>query len=207
MKRFITLIIALAGTLAAMAQTPEEIIPRMEAAMDGYEEKGIVMTIDIKIPILGTLSMKNSALGDKSYSEGRMMGHEIRVWTDDKTTWTYDSEENTITIENGKSSKDRTSDADAAMFSGITDGYDVSIKKQTDTEWHILCRKSRTNTDKDAPRTMNLVVAKGTYYPVSLSATLSGVTMTMHDISFGVDPKTVAFNQADFPDAKIIDKR
>ncbi|MBQ6243143.1 MAG: hypothetical protein IJK55_00315 [Bacteroidales bacterium] len=207
MKRIFTLVLALAGTLVAMAQTPEEIISRMEAAMKGYEEKGVVMTADIKIPIVGTLSMKNSSLGDKSYSEGRMLGREVRIWDDKTTTWTYDSSDNTLTIENKTTGKERSTEADADLFSGITDGYDVSIRKQTATEWHLLCRKSRSNTDKDAPRTMNLVVAKDTYYPVSLSASMSGVTLTMHDLSFGVEPETVTFNPSDFPDAKVIDKR
>lgn len=206
MKRLITFFIALAGTLAAMAQTPEEIISRMEAKMDSYENTGIVMTMDMKIPILGTFSMKNYALGDKTYSQGSMLGHEVRIWTDGDISWTYDSDDNTITIEKS-SSKDSSKEGDAKMFSNITDGYDVSIKKETATEWQINCRKSRSNTNKDDPRTMTLVVAKETYNPVSLSATMSGVTVKMHELSFGVTPEQVAFDQARFPDATVIDKR
>ena len=45
------------------------------------------------------------------------------------------------------------------------------------------------------------------YYPVSLSAKISGITMTMRDISFGVTEKQVTFNAADFPGIAIVDKR
>ena len=54
---------------------------------------------------------------------------------------------------------------------------------------------------------MNLVVAKGTFYPVSLSAKMSGITMTMRDLSYGVTEAQVTFNPADYPDATIEDKR
>ena len=54
---------------------------------------------------------------------------------------------------------------------------------------------------------MDLVINKGTYLPVSLSAKVSSVTMTMREISFGISEKQVTFNISDYPDAKIIDKR
>ena len=93
------------------------------------------------------------------------------------------------------------------MFNDITDGYEVSIKKETADAWHILCKKTKSNPDKDAPKTMELVVRKETYYPVSLNAKLSGLTMTMRDIAFGVTEKQVTFDPKDYPDAKIVDKR
>jgi outer membrane lipoprotein-sorting protein len=93
------------------------------------------------------------------------------------------------------------------MFSGITDGYDVTLKKETADAWYFLCKKSKTNTDKDDPKSIDLVVAKGTYYPVSLKAKLSGVTMTLRDVSFGVTEQQVTFNPKDYPTATIVDKR
>ena len=93
------------------------------------------------------------------------------------------------------------------MFSGVADGYDVSIKKDTDRAWYIQCKKSKTNTNKDDPKNMEIVVAKGTYMPVSLSAKMSGVTMTMKDISYGVKEADVTFDISKFPNATVVDKR
>lgn len=93
------------------------------------------------------------------------------------------------------------------MFDSVTEGYKVSIKKETPTEWHLRCKKSRDNTKKDDPKTMNLVVAKGTYMPVSLSTKMSMVTVTLRDLSFDVTEEMVTFNPADYPTATIVDKR
>ena len=93
------------------------------------------------------------------------------------------------------------------MFSGVADGYDVFIKKDTDRAWYIQCKKSKTNTNKDDPKNMEIVVAKGTYMPVSLSAKMSGVTMTMKDISYGVKEADVTFDISKFPNATVVDKR
>ena len=54
---------------------------------------------------------------------------------------------------------------------------------------------------------MDLVVAKGTYFPVSLSAKVSVINVTIRDLGFNVTEKDVTFNPADFPDATIIDER
>ena len=54
---------------------------------------------------------------------------------------------------------------------------------------------------------MEIVVAKGTYYPMSLSAKVDLVTVTMRNLQFNVSEKDVTFNKADYPGATIIDKR
>ena len=54
---------------------------------------------------------------------------------------------------------------------------------------------------------MDLVVAKGTYYPISLSTKQSGITVTMRDVTFGVSDKQVTFNIADYPGVKVKDER
>ena len=93
------------------------------------------------------------------------------------------------------------------MFSGIIEGYEIILKDETDDAWYLLCRKLRSNRDKDAPKSMDLVVAKGSYYPVSLRATVSGITLTMRDIAFGVSESMVTFNPSDYPGVKILDNR
>ena len=201
------MVAALLLSVMALAQTPKEIVSRMEEAMEKHEKEGIVMTMDIKIPILGTMSTKTYVLGDKYKSEGGMMGVKIVTWSDGTTTWTYDGKKDEITIEDTAHAKPDENKGDTEMFTGVADGYDVSLKKETDDAWYILCKKSKDNKEKDDPKTMDLVVAKGTYYPVSISAKVSGVSVKIYDVSFGVSDKQVTFNKADYPRATIVDKR
>ena len=206
MKRLMTFLAAVAFAVGAFAQTAEEIIARMEAEMDKHEADGIIMSMDIKIPILGTMSSKAYALGDKMRVEGKTLGVSIITWSDGVTEWTYDSKKNEVEIKK-EDPKKKEEESEAEMFSGITEGYDVSLQKETADAWYILCKKSKNNTEKDDPKTMNLVVAKGTYYPISLKAKASGVTVTLRDVSFGVTEQQVTFNPKDYPTATIVDKR
>lgn len=206
MKKLYCLFTVLACAVAAMAQTPEEILSRMETEMDKHEQEGLVMTVDTKIPILGTMSIKTYALGDKLRMESEMMGVRIVTWTDGETEWTYESKSNKIEIKYADASTTEDS-GDAEMFNGIADGYDVTIAKETADAWHLLCKKSRANQDKDAPKRMDLVVAKGTYLPISLKAKVSGVTMTIRDLSFGVTVDQVTFDINKYPEATVEDKR
>ena len=208
MKRILALLTACAFALAAYAQTAEEIMAKMGEVMEQVgEESGLRMTMDIKIPILGTMSTKAWSLGDKMRMEAEMMGKKLITWQDGETEWTYDSDANTITIEKQDTSKKSEEKENMEMFQNATEGYDVSIGKETSTTWTIKCRKNRSNTNRDDPKNMEIVVAKGTYYPVSLSAKVDMVTVTMRDLKFHVTEKEVTFNKAEYPGATIIDKR
>ena len=208
MKRILALLTACAFALAAYAQTAEEIMAKMGEVMEQVgEESGLRMTMDIKIPILGTMSTKAWSLGDKMRMEAEMMGKKLITWQDGETEWTYDSDANTITIEKQDTSKKSEEKENMELFQNATEGYDVSIGKETSTTWTIKCRKNRSNTNKDDPKNMEIVVAKGTYYPVSLSAKVDMVTVTMRDLKFHVTEKEVTFNKAEYPGATIIDKR
>ena len=134
-----------------------------------------------------------------------MMGVDVITWTDGKTSWTYNSKKNEVEISKQKGSSE--SEGDAEMFNGISKGYDVTIDKETAKTWELLCKKSKSNKDKDAPKKMELVVAKGTYMPVSLKTKISGIGITMRNISFGVTEKQVTFNANEYPGATIVDKR
>jgi outer membrane lipoprotein-sorting protein len=138
--------------------------------------------------------------------EAKSMGKTIINWDDGTTSWTYDADKNELEIEDSKPST-KSDEGDAEMFKGVTDGYDVSIKKETDDAWHIHCKKSKTNKEKDDPKNMDIVVAKGTYFPKSLSAKMSGVTLVMRDIAFGVKEEDVTFDQSKYSGATIVDKR
>ena len=144
--------------------------------MSGSESKGLVMTLDIKIPILGTISSKSYTRGAKLRMETEDAGLKLIEFTDGDCMYTYNSSENSITIE-------------------------------TDTAWYIRAKKDKSNKDKDAPKTIDVVIAKGTYMPVSLSMSASGTKITMRDISIGVEESYVTYNPSDYPDAKVIDNR
>ena len=208
MKKLIAIISFIALATAAMAQTAEEIITRMEAEMSKHDEsEGVAMTMDMKIIFIGTISSRNYVLGDKMRVEAKKEDKDVITWSDGKTDWVYDSEKNEIEITNAKSKEKAETNSDTKLFQGITDGYEVKIDKETATEWHIRCKRSKSNPDKDDPKRMDLVVAKGTYWPVSLSTSVTAATVTLRDISFGVTEKQVTFNPKDFPNATIVDKR
>ena len=208
MKKLIVIISFIALATAAMAQTAEEIVSRMEAEMSKHNEsEGFAMTIDIKIILIGTMSSRSYVLGDKMRIEANRDGKDFVTWSDGKTEWNYDSEKNEIEITNAKPKEKTNTDGDTKLFKDITAGYDIKIDKETATEWHIRCKRSRSNPDKDAPKRMDLVVAKETYWPVSLSTSVTAASVTMRDISFGVTEEQVTFNPKEFPQATIVDNR
>ena len=208
MKRILTFICALVLTTAAFAQTPEEIVVEMGKAMEKYEvTDGFAMVMEMKIPILGTFASAVKSWGDKMRMEMDVKGEQVITYIDGDTEWDYNVKEKVIKIKKRDVTKKTKEEENMKMFQSATEGYDVSISKETDKAWFLRCKKNRSNTNKDDPKNMDLVVAKGTYMPISLSAKASGITITMRDLDFNVTEKDVTFNQADYPGAKIIDKR
>lgn len=208
MKKLIAIISFIAMATAAMAQTAEEIVSRMDAEISKHDEsEGVAITMDMKIILVGTISARSYILGEKMRIEANKDGKDFVTWNDGKTEWSYDSEKNEIEITNAKPKEKSEKDSDTKIFNGITEGYDVKINKETATEWHIRCKRSKSNPDKDAPKRMDLVVAKGTYWPVSLTTSVTAAAITMRDLSFGVTEKQVTFDAKDYPGVTIVDKR
>jgi outer membrane lipoprotein-sorting protein len=208
MKRLLAIISFIALAITAMAQTAEEIVSRMNAEISKHNEsEGFAITMDMKIILVGTISSRSYILGDKMRIEANKDGKDFVTWSDGKTEWSYDSETNEIEITNAKPKEKSDKDSNTKMFKDVTEGYDVRIDKETATEWHIRCKRSKSNPDKDAPKRMDLVVAKGTYWPVSLTTSVTAASVTMRDISFGVTEQQVTFNEKDYPGVKIVDKR
>ena len=209
MKKIVAFIAAAMLGITAFAQQAEEILSKMEQVMSGNDADGLIMTFEMKIPILGTISSKTKALGDKMSMEVSSMGKVAYSWHDSAagTSWTYDPEKNTITIENYSPSDSSKESGDAEMFTGVAEGYGVSIKKETDKAWYIACKKLKTNTNKDDPKNMEIVVAKGSYMPLSLSAKTKGITITIKDLAYGVKESDVTFDASKYPGATIVDKR
>ena len=205
MKKIFCIIACLALSVAAMAQTAEEILDKMDEVFSRYEKDGIAMAVQTKIPILGSITMKAWTLGQKSRMETKLMGANLIIWDDGETEWTYNAKDNKLTIDSSTPSSEE--DGDAEMFQDVTDGYDVSIKKETADAWYIQCKKSKTNTNKEDPKSMEIVVAKGTYHPVSLTTKMQGVTLIMKDLSFGVTEEQVTFDPKKYASAKVVDKR
>ncbi len=213
MKRIVCLLVALVGTLSLGAQTPEEIVSRMEQETALRQKEGVAMTMDAKIPIVGTISTKSWMRDNRSRMEVKMMGVPMISWVSDSTEWTYNTKKNELEIKTlhvsagTQSGSGSDSGADFSLLSGLVAGYDFALQKETPDEWHIRCIRSKNNDEKDSPKQMNLVVAKGTFLPISLSFKTSGVSVSMRDIAFGVPLSKVTFNPADYPTATIIDKR
>lgn len=207
MKRTLLIILALTAFAAvAPAQTADEIIDRMNKEMDKGEAQGTAMTMDMKIPILGTFSTRIKNLGKRSRADMDVKGEKGIIWMHNDTSWTYSSKDDRIEI-NLVNQKDKSSSKDSEMLYNITDGYDVSIAGETADTWKILCKKSKDNKSKDDSSKMDLVVSKKTYLPVSLSAKAKGVTIILRDFSIGVSKSEVTFNPSAFKSAEIVDKR
>ena len=207
MKRFIVLLAACLLSVAAFAQTPKEIIDKMEEVMDKLEVDGLVMTMDVKIPILGSMTTRAWSRGDKTRIEGEMLGVKIINFTDGETEWEYNTKENKVRIKHQDASKESQEESNAQLFDIISEGYDVSLGSETASAWTLRCKKSKSNKNKDDPKSIDLVVAKGTYYPVSLSTKVSGISVKMYDLGFNVTEKQVTFDPAEFPGVTIIDER
>ena len=203
-KVIITLFAALITATALFAQTAEEIVARMDEEMATFDKDGFSMVMDMKIPIMGTFSTQMYTLGKKYKAMLDVKGKKIITWSDGVNDWDYDSSKNEITITNATSS-----DAEDSMNSlnGITEGYNVKLTKETADAWYILCTKSKTNTNKDDPKKMDLVVSKSTYLPISHSVTVEGVKVTLRDFVKGVTEEEVTFDPSQFPTAKIVDER
>ena len=207
MRRLVSVLAAIALSIVAFGQSAEEIVQRMEKAMEGHEAEGTVVGMDMKIPIIGTVTTKTWIVGDRTRTEGGAAGVKFISWQDENTIWTLTEKDGKPSIEIDNKKPGTKGDNEADMLKGVADGYDLTISKETADEWYILCKKSKTNKDKDDPKTMDLVVSKADYICKSLTAKVSGVTLKLYDFAFGVDEKLVTFNPEDYPGVEIVDKR
>ena len=205
MRRLFSTVIALmAFALCLSAQTADEIVARMDKEIEKGETQGLAMTMSMKIPLVGEFSTRIKSLGDFSRADADVKDEKVIFWNDQKTSWTYTASKNEIVIEDSKSSKNNE---EADLVKGITSGYDVSLKSETDNTWTLKCVKSKSNQEKDDPKTLDLVVSKKTYLPVRLSAKVKMVGITLSDFAVGVSPSEVKFDPSAYKDATITDKR
>lgn len=190
------------------AQTPEEIVNKMSEQMKRADAEGVVMDMIIKMPVIGAITSHNLIRGDKMKSTATVKGKKAVIWSDGTTTWTYDEQAGEITVSPRKQSDDsKKEDSDLKAFESLTDGYDLTLEKETSEAWYILCKKSKSNKDKDDPGKMDLTVSKSTYLPIYMRMKQSVMSVSIEKVSIGVSEKSVTFNPSDYPNAKIVDKR
>ena len=88
MKKLIAIISFIAMATAAMAQTAEEIVSRMDAEISKHDEsEGVAITMDMKIILVGTISARSYILGEKMRIEANKDGKDFVTWNDGKTEW------------------------------------------------------------------------------------------------------------------------
>ena len=210
MRKILCTFLALVWASATFAQTGLEIVNRMNEMLASHESDGNIFYIDIKMPIVGSITTKTMSLGDKARMEFNVSEIDVITYMDQTTQWMYTPGNNEVII-TGATAKSNNPAVDSAMdmgmFDDIADGYDISIKSENLVKWELACKKKKKNPDKDAPKNITIEVRKETYQPLSFSTKIMGVTLTMRDFSFGVTQDQVTFNPDDYPGLKITDKR
>lgn len=207
MKKILFSLFAVLLAASALAQTTEEILAKMNQECTRFDTEGFYVVMDMKLPILGTFSTQMYSLGNKFKGVVNVKGDMSIMWSDGLTDWDYDASKNELTIKHATPSKDTEAEGNVKMLKNITEGYDVKLKKETAEAWYFVCTKSKTNTNKDDPKKMDLVVSKATYLPISTTVKEKGVAVTMRDFAIGVTEEQVTFDPAKYANAKIVDQR
>ena len=206
MSRFIAVLAAFLASAGLWAQTPEEILEKMDKATERFDTEGLSMVMDIKIPLLGTYSTTMEMVGNKYKAVLNIKGTQVMTWSDGVTSWIYDSSKNELVIENADPDQ-KADDGNLDILDSVSDGYDVTLKKETPDAWYFVCTKTKDNPNKDDPKKIDLAVSKHDYLPVSTSVSQKGVTITLRDFKAGVTQEQIKFDQSQFGDATIKDKR
>ena len=206
-KLLITLFAALLAATALFAQTPEEIIAKVDEQTERFADEGVFFVMEIKMPIVGTVATDVYILGDKYKMDADIKGNRVMHWTDGVSDWEYDASKKEIVITNAKPSDKSQAEDNVKMLKSVAEGYDVKLTKETEDAWYLRCTKSRTNTVKDDPKRIDMVVSKETCLPISNKAGTGLVTVTMRNMRVGVTEEEVTFNPADFPGIRITDNR
>ena len=111
-------------------------------------------------------------------------------------------------ITNAKPRENKANSGDTNLITGVSEGYDLSFDRKTnDKVWYIVCKKNKSNKDKDDPRRIDLAVSKADYSTIYMKTKAKGIGISMENFHIGVTEKDVTFNPADYPNAKIVDER
>ncbi len=189
------------------AQTPEEIVKQMGTQLERCNAEGFSMDFIMKMPILGTVRSHYMVLGKKMKASFASSDKNVVSWYDETTEWTYDSRDNTLTVENRKPSSADGNESHLKEFDSLRDGYDFKLQKETPEAWYILCKRSRSNKDKDDPKSMELAVAKATYLPVYIRSKKPLFSFAIENVIPGVTEESVTFRPEAYSNAQVVDKR
>lgn len=190
------------------AQTPEEVVERMNAEIRKGDSLGMSFDFMMSIPILGEFRSTNYTLRDKLKIELLAKDKKVTSWNDGITEWEYDTEKNEVKITNAKPRENKANSGDTNLITGVSEGYDLSFDRKTnDKVWYIVCKKNKSNKDKDDPRRIDLAVSKADYSTIYMKTKAKGIGISMENFHIGVTEKDVTFNPADYPNAKIVDER
>jgi len=210
MKRILSSLAVLVCATISFAQTGIEIVNRMNQLMTDRKAEGLGISADVKIPIVGTVTTRTYAYGNKRRIEIESSKINTITFIDDTLQWTYvpgSSEVALTNIKIGNANASNEPGMDVGMFDDIPEGYDISIKSQNSVKWELLCKRKKTNKDDDYPKNITLEVRKDTYEPISMSTKMMGINCTMHHFIFGVSEDMVTFNPDNYLNIKIVDQR
>jgi len=207
MKYFFSVAVALLAAASIFAQTPDEILALMDRETSRFETEGFSMVMDIKVPVFGTFSTYVQSHGDKYKLSSNMRGEITVNWSDGLNDWEYDEARNEIVISTAGAILEDSTTGNLQMFNSVTSGYDFQLKSETADAWFFRCTKCRSNKRKDMPRSLDLVVSKSTFLPVSVKANEKGAVFTLRDFVVGVSEEEITFNPAAYPKAIVVDKR
>lgn len=210
MKRILCFAIALLSAAISFAQTGVEIVNRMNQRLSDRKANGIAVSVDVKIPIVGTITTKTYSLGKKTRLDVESSKINTITFIDDTLQWTYVPGSSEVLLTNlpiGNANASANPGMDVGMFNDIPDGYDISIKSQNSVKWELVCKRKKSNKDDDSPKTISLEVRKETYEPISMSTKIMGINCTMHHFIFGVSEDYVTFNPDNYPGINISDQR
>lgn len=214
MKRFFFLALAIpalfflsAKPLSAQEElTVEQILSAVSEQMDRGQTEGIEMDFEMKLPIVGTINSHSLTRGDRSRIDVKAEGKHSISWLDAYDDWTYEVEEGTITVTKRKSSGSESKN-DINSYGDLTEGYESKIVSETPDAWVIVCKKLKSNKEKDDPKRIDLTVSKKTFLPIYFGAKVSIVTVAFKNVRIGVDEESVIFRPEDYPGITIVDKR
>ena len=211
MKRIFLIICFIGAMTASMnlcAQTPEEVIERMSAELKKGDSLGMSFDFVMSIPIIGEFKSTNYTLGDKLKIDMSDKSKKNYCWIDSTTEWEYNSETNEVKITNAKPKEENENAGNTGLVTGVSEGYDLSFDKKTDAKvWYIVCKKNKSNKDKDDPKRIDMAISKANYLPIYTKIKSKGIGISMENFKIGVTEAEVTFNPADFPGAKIVDER
>ena len=210
MKRILCFAFALVCATAIYAQTGLEIMNRMNQRLLDRKSEGIGVSVDVKIPILGTVTTKTYSLGKKRRLEVESSKINTITFIDDTLQWTYIPGSTEVALTNISTGRDNGSNGpgmDTGMFDDIPEGYDITIKSENSVKWELLCKKKKSNKDDDYPKNITIEVRKGTYEPISMNTKMMGINCSMHHFIYGVSENMVTFNPNNYPGVKISDQR